>query len=61
MEKEEASETVLSNLVVSDYIILCHRLLFEDNAEFTTSIRDAIIKENPVKSGFLQIRGGGYM
>ena len=23
-------------------------------------LRDTIIKENPVKSGFLQIRGGGF-
>ena len=27
--------------------------------EFNTMVRDAIIKENPVKSGFLQIGGVG--
>ena len=42
-------EIPLSFLLLSDVAVL----------NSTVSLRDAIIKENPVKSGFLQIGGGG--
>ena len=32
----------------------------EISGDLLDQVRDAIIKENPVKSGFLQIRGGGF-